>query len=97
MNSSSARLPPPASSRVVRAGSSIARSSGGCPRARGASAVLPAHSGKFALARHTWDAPYRDLSALSEGRSYALLTPEIGEALYIGREQSFSRWWENMS
>lgn len=62
-----------------------------------ASAVLPAHSGKFALARHTWEAPYRDLSALSEGRSYTLLTPEIGEALYIGREQSFSRWWENMS
>ncbi|BEU86571.1 hypothetical protein TAMA11512_00350 [Selenomonas sp. TAMA-11512] len=31
----------------------------------GARAVLPAHSGKFALARHTWDAPYRDLSSLS--------------------------------
>ena len=41
----------------------------------GARAVLPAHSGKFALACHTWDAPYRALSAASQGRCDRLLTP----------------------
>lgn len=59
--------------------------------------VIPAHSGKFALSRHTWDAPYRALAAASQGRSYTLLTPKIGEAAAIGgQEQSFAPWWENM-
>lgn len=59
--------------------------------------VIPAHSGKFALSRHTWDAPYRDLAAASQGRSYILATPEIGEAAPIGvPRQSFMAWWEHM-
>ena len=64
----------------------------------GARAVLPAHSGKFALARHTWDAPYRALSAASQGRRDRLLTPEIGEALRRDEANpTFSPWWENMT
>lgn len=64
----------------------------------GAKAVLPAHSGKFALARHAWDAPYRALTAASQGRSYRLLTPEIGEALHLDEETpTFSSWWETMA
>lgn len=59
--------------------------------------VIPAHSGKFALSRHTWDAPYRELAAASQERSYTLLTPEIGEIAAIGAgQQAFAHWWENM-
>lgn len=64
----------------------------------GARAVLPSHSGKFALARHTWDAPYRALSAASQGRRYRLLTPKIGEALRLDEANpTFSPWWGNMT
>lgn len=59
--------------------------------------VIPAHSGKFALSRHTWDEPYRELAAASQRRSYTLLTPEIGEIAAIGAgQQAFAHWWENM-
>ena len=64
----------------------------------GAKALLPAHGGKFALARHPWQEPYIELSRYSQGQSYKLLTPMIGEVLYIGDEppQQFSQWWEHM-
>ena len=55
--------------------------------------VVPIHAGKFALARHEWDAPYKDLLAESNGRNYELLTPRIGELINF-REQNFSRWFE---
>jgi L-ascorbate metabolism protein UlaG (beta-lactamase superfamily) len=62
-----------------------------------AKAVIPAHSGKFALARHAWDEPYRALCKESEKRSYKLLTPRIGEAVYIGKDQQLTKWWEEMA
>lgn len=52
----------------------------------GGRAVLPAHSGKFALACHTWDAPYRALSAASQGRRDRLLTPEIGKPFALTKQ-----------
>ena len=64
----------------------------------GAKMLLPAHGGKFALARHPWQEPYRKLALASQGREYALLTPEIGEPVPIGKEppRKFDPWWERM-
>lgn len=64
----------------------------------GAKMLLPAHGGKFALARHPWQEPYRELTRLSQDREYKLLTPEIGEVAYIdiGYSQNFAAWWEQM-
>lgn len=63
-----------------------------------ARAVVSVHNGKFALSRHRWDEPYRRLKRASAGKSYSLLTPEIGEAAYIdGTAQAFSPWWETMT
>ena len=56
--------------------------------------VVPSHAGKFALARHEWNEPYKDLLAASSGKSYELLTPKIGEPINF-REQKFSRWFES--
>lgn len=62
-----------------------------------AKALLPGHVGKFALANHSWDAPYRRITAASEGRSYRLLTPMIGSPVVLDDEQQrFSRWWEDL-
>ena len=64
----------------------------------GARLLLPAHGGKFALARHPWQEPYQELTRYSQGKKYKLLTPEIGETVYIDDSQAhnFSPWWEQM-
>ena len=63
-----------------------------------ANALLPGHVGKFSLARHSWDAPFRRITAASEGRSYRLLTPMIGSPIVLDdRQQRFSRWWEDLA
>ena len=64
----------------------------------GAKMLLPAHGGKFALSRHPWQEPYRELTRFSEGRGYKLLTPELGEAAYLddGISQNFGEWWEKL-
>lgn len=62
-----------------------------------AKAVLPAHSGKFAIARHPWDEPLMRLTEASRAKPYRLLTPKIGEPIYLDdAEQAFPAWWEKM-
>ena len=58
-----------------------------------AKALLPAHVGRFNIARHTWTEPFERISAASEGKRYRLLTPQIGEPLAVSdTEQRFARW-----
>ena len=56
--------------------------------------VVPIHSGKFALARHEWNRPYKDLLGESMNKNYTLLTPKIGELINFDVEQTFSLWFE---
>lgn len=63
----------------------------------GAKAMLSAHVGRFALARHAWDEPFERAVAASQGRKYRLLTPRIGEPLRLGSEQQFEAWWKSVS
>lgn len=64
----------------------------------GARMVIPGHNGKFALARHVWQAPLRDLKAASAEYDYTLLTPKIGECvpLATARAEDYGDWWEEM-
>ncbi len=64
----------------------------------GAKVLLPAHGGKFALARHPWQEPYQKLTEASQGKDYQLLTPEIGEAVNIEdiSSEKYDKWWEKM-
>lgn len=62
----------------------------------GAKAMLPAHVGRFALARHAWDEPFKRAVAAAQGRSYRLLTPRIGEAVRLGSDQQFDAWWKSV-
>jgi len=60
-----------------------------------ARAILPGHAGRFVLAKHTWDDPYKRLSAASENRDYRLLTPRLGEPVHAADAlQQFSAWWQ---
>ena len=61
----------------------------------GARAVLPGHSGRFVLARHLWNDPYRQLTRASKDKNYRLLTPVQGERVRVAdKDQPFRAWWE---
>jgi L-ascorbate metabolism protein UlaG (beta-lactamase superfamily) len=60
-----------------------------------ARALTPAHVGRFSISPHDWDDPFKRITAASQGRGYALWTPEIGRPIYLdGRAQTFTPWWE---
>lgn len=60
-----------------------------------AKALLPAHVGRFSIARHAWNEPFERIRAESLGKPYRLLTPRIGESVNLdSTEQSFAPWWE---
>lgn len=63
--------------------------------------LLPAHSGKFSIAYHAWDEPYKRLTAASLGKKWQLATPMIGEPLVFDTAQAMNaktapEWWEHM-
>jgi len=58
--------------------------------------LLPIHNSKFKLSNHTWDDPLKRLNKLVEDTNIKLLTPMIGEKIYLHKENSFSKWWENI-
>jgi len=60
-----------------------------------AKALLPAHVGRFSIARHAWNEPFERIRAASQSQPYRLLTPMIGQALKLEDEKSaFAPWWE---
>lgn len=60
-----------------------------------AEAFTPGHVGRFSIAAHDWDDPFRRITAASRGSRYTLWTPEIGRLIYLdGRAQAFAAWWE---
>lgn len=62
-----------------------------------AKALLPGHDGKFAMANHAWDDPFKRITQASQNRNYRLLIPMIGEPVELeNQEQHFSSWWENI-
>lgn len=62
-----------------------------------AKALLSGHAGKFAIANHPWDDPFKRITNASQNKSYRLLTPMIGEPVKIeNQQQVFSHWWEGI-
>lgn len=60
--------------------------------------LLPAHVGRFALASHPWDDPFKRITTASNGKNYQLLTPKIGEPIELDNtQQKFSAWWEGIN
>ncbi len=60
--------------------------------------TLPVHSAKFTLSTHKWDEPLAKLSALSGMHGFDLLTPKIGELIYLKKPNpDLTNWWESIS
>ena len=63
-----------------------------------AKAVLPGHAGRFVLAKHTWDDPYKRLALASRRQDYRLLTPMLGEPVILSEpDQPFTAWWQQVT
>lgn len=58
-----------------------------------AAALLPVHWGKFPLAMHPWDEPIERVMVKAEELNVNVLTPKIGEAVFIGSPNITRPWW----
>ncbi len=59
--------------------------------------LIPVHNGKFAISNHSWSTPLQTISALYENKDFDLLTPMIGEPVYLNNApHEYSRWWLNV-
>ena len=62
-----------------------------------ARALLPVHAGRFSIARHAWDEPFKRIAAASQGKNIRLITPMIGEWVNMaGQEHVSVHWWEGI-
>lgn len=56
--------------------------------------LFPVHSSKFMMANHPWDEPLTKITALNKSIGIPLVTPMIGEFVYLkDPDQKFSEWW----
>ena len=59
--------------------------------------VMPVHSAKFSLAQHSWDEPLNEVSRLSRMNDIPLVTPIIGEVVWMDdQRQVFREWWKDV-
>ncbi|WP_080686573.1 MBL fold metallo-hydrolase [Mannheimia granulomatis] len=56
--------------------------------------VLAVHNSKFVLAKHAWNEPMQLLNQTAEKENIPLITPKIGEVVYLDETQNFEKWWE---
>ncbi|SDP07644.1 MBL fold metallo-hydrolase [Desulforhopalus singaporensis] len=64
----------------------------------GARTLIPSHVGRFTIANHPWDEPFKRIADASRNRSYRLVTPRIGEPVTVGVSLSrVSYWWLEMN
>jgi L-ascorbate metabolism protein UlaG (beta-lactamase superfamily) len=60
--------------------------------------LITVHNSKYTLSSHRWDEPLINISTAAELESINLLTPMIGEPVYLDDDsQTFGRWWEALS
>lgn len=60
--------------------------------------LLPVHCGKFALSPHHWQDPFERIYTASQNKSYKLLTPLLGETVFLDQNnQKFNKWWTTIS
>ncbi len=57
--------------------------------------IMTVHHSKFTLAYHPWYEPLETMSALARNAPYTLVTPMMGEVLYLNNTtQQFTEWWK---
>lgn len=58
--------------------------------------LMPSHVGRFSIAPHDWDDPFKRIVLASRARDYFLWTPKIGQVMNLnGHPQQFPAWWSS--
>jgi L-ascorbate metabolism protein UlaG (beta-lactamase superfamily) len=58
--------------------------------------LLTVHNSKYSMSTHSWNEPLENISRASETESLNLITPMIGQPVYLNdTAQVFQKWWEN--
>lgn len=65
-------------------------------RQLGAKTLLPVHWAKFSLALHAWDEPIERSVTEAGKQSQPVITPLIGEKVYLGKENTTHKWWRKI-
>jgi L-ascorbate metabolism protein UlaG (beta-lactamase superfamily) len=61
----------------------------------GAARFFTVHNSKYALSMHSWDEPLINISRAAERDNLNLITPMIGEPVFLkDAAQVFRKWWE---
>lgn len=59
--------------------------------------MLPIHNCKFTLSNHDWNEPLISLTTINDKEyNQNILTPKIGEVVYFNKENTTSRWFEDL-
>ncbi len=59
--------------------------------------IFTVHNSKYALGKHSWNEPLDNISNAAERDSLKLITPMIGELVYLNdTTQVFKKWWKNI-
>lgn len=59
--------------------------------------LFPVHSAKFSLSQHSWHEPLTKITELNRQANIPLITPLIGEKVYLRDEnQLFNQWWTHV-
>ena len=56
--------------------------------------LMPIHWGAFKLALHSWTEPVQRLLKAAESTDIRVATPQIGEAIVIGKQVPAGTWWQ---
>ncbi|MGL1933444.1 MAG: MBL fold metallo-hydrolase [Fibrobacterales bacterium] len=60
-----------------------------------AKAILPVHNGTFDLAFHSWDDPFKQITALGKEQHTPVYTPIMGESFLINHQVVTTQWWSD--
>ena len=58
--------------------------------------VIPVHSSKFPLAHHAWDEPLIRITQAALEHGVNIITPRIGELVYMDSIPQYTAWWEGV-
>jgi L-ascorbate metabolism protein UlaG (beta-lactamase superfamily) len=63
----------------------------------GARRLFTVHNSKYSLSTHSWKEPLENISRADETESLNLITPMIGEPVYLNDDsQVFQKWWKDI-
>ncbi len=59
--------------------------------------LLPVHIGKFCISTHAWDEPFKLMKEAAPLHDWHLLTPRMGEPVFLDSPGVFPPWWEGLA